>query len=473
MADLNINLLRDTQDPEAEEQEPDRFHSPKLSDFSERPNRGPKPTSKSLKPSFLQLVRDFFGIKPKQPVKPRILTTKPVREPPKPSSIPVPFRPAASVGALAESIPPSPGEFTVQPRPEEPPRPPKTPIGIPLRGEPLLEELFAEPSTVGAPARPKAPVPEIPLPRAESGAAAPPPEGPSPKPSRPEPLLEDILKEPPEGSAVAPPPPSKRPPPLPAPPPPNEPARGTTFKELSLAGVVARPVTKRAESTLAKPEPKPATRIGMRVKNILERFIPRRREALPQGESAEEIDVNLVPEELSAKLNLADKLITLGITAVMVGLLIGLAYTGLKVYESNIIVEKQDVVTQINGIKSELLSLQSQQLEAIAFKNRADAVRFALASHVHWTKFFRQLEQYTEKDVFFVNFAGDLSGSLTLSAFGPSYDSVARQYTTFQNAKDFVSEVFINSAQRNDTSGQVTFTVALRLVPSFYLEPLI
>jgi hypothetical protein len=145
-------------------------------------------------------------------------------------------------------------------------------------------------------------------------------------------------------------------------------------------------------------------------------------------------------------------------------------YTGLKVYESNIIVEKQEVVTQINTIKGELLSLQSEQLDAIAFYNRAEAVRFALAKHVHWTQFFQQLEKYTEKDVYFVNFTGDLSGNLTLAAFGTSYESVARQYTTFQNARDFVSTVTISGAQRDGHFGQVAFTVTLQLIPTFYLQ---
>lgn len=470
MADLNINLLRDTQDPEAEAKEPDRFHPPKLSDFREKPKRGPKATAKSPKPSFLQLVRDFFGIKPRVKAPPRILSTKPAPEPPKPSSAPVPFRPAASVGAPAERVPPSASGFTVRPRPPEPPPPPRTPVEAPLRGEPLLEELFAEPPAVTAPIRPKAPTPEIPLPTAENVRPGRSPfEAPPPR-RRPEPLLEEILKEPPEGSSVFPPPPPPRKPPLPAPLPPEEPPRETTFRELPIAGVSARPVKQRTLSAIAKPEPKPASRIGMRVKNILERFIPRRVEPLPEGESPEDIDVNLVPEELSAKLNLGDKAITLALTALMVGLLVGLAYTGLKVYESNIIVEKQEIVTQINTIKGELLSLQSEQLDAIAFYNRAEAVRFALAKHVHWTKFFQLLEKYTEKDVYFVNFAGDLSGNLTLAAFGTSYDSVARQYTTFQNARDFITSVTISSAQSDAEGEQVAFSATLQLIPSFYLQ---
>jgi phage terminase Nu1 subunit (DNA packaging protein) len=477
MTDFSINLLKDTEDPEREAVEKPRYHPPKLSDRTPKAPKGPNPTSKSPKRSVGGFLREFFGIKPKAPVPTRILTSKP--EAPteaQSASTPVPFQPAYSSGSSGARAPGA-EEFTIAPRPAAAPNP--SPIGAPapIRGEPMLEDLLAEPPPmIGTPGVLHKPAPPPPSGEpVKSFVAAPTPL----VAPRQEGLLEDVLAE----STFAPPnPPSPKPslPPLPGPKPPTPPPSRTTFtppptpttfSQLPLSGKSAAPVKRAAPPVGARLVPNVPQRIGMRIRTIFDRFVPKRAEKLPVGETADDLDVNLIPEELSARLKLGDKLISLGLTALVVVMVIAAARTGLNLVHFQTVVEKEKISTEIDALRVETLRLQSEQRAALEFKNRADAVKFALARHVHWTQFFQSLEQYTERDVHFVNFNGDLSGNLALASFGTSFDSIARQYTTFLGAKDFVEKVSITGAQRDPKTGVVSFTVLLTLVPTFYLEP--
>ncbi len=186
------------------------------------------------------------------------------------------------------------------------------------------------------------------------------------------------------------------------------------------------------------------------------------------------LEINLIPEELSNESggpHISKKAIAFALSILGSVLLIALAYGGIKFYEDQI---GSAVKTFDESIKQKKLKITEYDAERQAveiLQSKLVLLDGLLSNHLYWTKVFGKLEEYTIEDVYFIDFAASKEGSLLLSAAGKDYSSVARQIVAFQDAKDFVELVQINSAsaESGEVNGkkQITktsFSVKLKLI---------
>ena len=126
--------------------------------------------------------------------------------------------------------------------------------------------------------------------------------------------------------------------------------------------------------------------------------------------------------------------------------------------------------------------------EAEVLQQRTADVKLALDQHVYWDKFFTQLEAVTLPTTTYTTMSADTSGTVTLTAQSTSYDGVGNQLLAFQQNKDFITDVTINTAtmqsastssiigsstspsSSNAASSIVTFSVALQVNVSIFYK---
>ena len=198
-----------------------------------------------------------------------------------------------------------------------------------------------------------------------------------------------------------------------------------------------------------------------------------------RGERETEIDVNLIPYELSShpELEVPKKLFTVGVTAFVALLLVAVAYLGITWYQLRIAREIRNLEQEIVELNDAIKNFEQQRRAALSLQDRLRLVRELLNNHIYWTKFFAMLEKYTLPEVYFTSFAMSGTEDLTLSAETDGYRSVARQLVVLQQAPDFVEKVDINSAAANYSfeTGElrsVAFTISLKLQPDVFRQPL-
>ncbi len=193
-------------------------------------------------------------------------------------------------------------------------------------------------------------------------------------------------------------------------------------------------------------------------------------------EAADGFNINLLGQDLGVTVTLRRQLMKLGGLALGTVVVVGLLYLGLTFYAGSITSDIDSTTAKINVLKQEISDLQASQTEVAATTKKITAIRSLIDRHVHWTKFFAQLEAATSSDVFYgTSFTGDLNGTVTLAARAPSFDAVATQYLFYHQAVSrggFIQSFDITGATQQDskTGPQVSFTVSMQLVPTvFYL----
>ena len=73
-----------------------------------------------------------------------------------------------------------------------------------------------------------------------------------------------------------------------------------------------------------------------------------------------------------------------------------------------------------------------------ALTDKATEVKKILDNHIYWTNFFDFLEKHIIKDVYFVNFSGDINGEYSIEAVGQEYKNIVEQVEAFR--KDELTE---------------------------------
>lgn len=195
---------------------------------------------------------------------------------------------------------------------------------------------------------------------------------------------------------------------------------------------------------------------------------------LPEEEGG--FNVNLLGQEVGQIITLRRQLMKLAAVAGGCLALIGLLYAGLVFYSGTITTDINDTRAKIDGLRGEIAELESRQDEITAATKKITAVRSLIDRHVHWSKFFTELEKSTSPEVYYgTAFVGDLNGAVTLAARAPSFDAVATQYLFFRQALQrggFIQNFSISAAtlQQAKTGPHVSFTVALQVVPNVFYK---
>lgn len=196
---------------------------------------------------------------------------------------------------------------------------------------------------------------------------------------------------------------------------------------------------------------------------------------LPE-EEAGGFNVNLLGQDAGQVITVRRQLMKLLMVAVGGVVMVALVYVGLSFYNNSITSDIDDTTQKISALGNDISTLQKTQLEVESTTKKISAIRSLIDRHVHWTKFFSEVEKATSPEVFYgTTFTGDLNGAVTLSARAPSFDAVATQYLYFQQAVargNFIQSFEMTGAvlRSTKTGNEVTFTVNLQLVPSVFYQ---
>jgi len=196
--------------------------------------------------------------------------------------------------------------------------------------------------------------------------------------------------------------------------------------------------------------------------------------------------VNLVPEQYQPEASVRDRVFA----ASLVGgaaLLVVVAALGLYFYQQRLQTKVASIDQQILQVNQEVASRERDDMtDAIVLQQRTGDVKRVLDQHVYWDVFFQKLEGVTLPTVAYSSMSVDVAGSVTLMAQAKTYDDVGAQLLTYQQAKDFITEVNITAATKTSSSsgtprtgtppGQtaqptqslVTFSVSMRVNPALF-----
>src|SRR3989344_332897 len=194
-------------------------------------------------------------------------------------------------------------------------------------------------------------------------------------------------------------------------------------------------------------------------------------------ENRQNLDVNLMPEDVAAKIDIAfpKKFGGTITTLLVVGLFIAGSYVGLLWYQNRLDQQIEAIEKDIHDLDAKITSAEVRQTEIIDLQERLKLIRELLENHMYWTKFFEMLEQNTIQEVYYTNFSMTGTDRLILSAIGRDFSSAAKQMVVFQNAKEFISDVRIDAVSgeldQNDNIVQTNFNIVLTIAPGVFTQP--
>lgn len=191
----------------------------------------------------------------------------------------------------------------------------------------------------------------------------------------------------------------------------------------------------------------------------------------------EVLDVNLIPSEFakSPELELPRKVGLTVVAGFLALLLVAVVYLGITWYQLNITRQLDELESEIISLNKQIVQAEMGKADALKLQKRLEMTKDLLDHHIYWTNFFELLERYTIEDVYYLDFAMSGRDKLVISARGKDYEAVAKQLLTFQQAKDFVKNVSIDSASaeidpKEGKYNGVSFNVHLEFFPEVFLK---
>lgn len=188
---------------------------------------------------------------------------------------------------------------------------------------------------------------------------------------------------------------------------------------------------------------------------------------VPKHERAE-INVNLIPQELTTKSQLGSFISTQSVVIAIIVpiILITAAYFSLIYLQQNLekamTLNKNDL-TELNRQIGDFV-VKEKLNNRIAQK--VTTIKSLMDEKIIWSNFFEMLEKYTLDGVYFTSLTADTSGILILPGIADNYTVLAQQLAVFRDASEFVKEVKISNAQLYSESkaGVLGSSFQIRLV---------
>ena len=187
--------------------------------------------------------------------------------------------------------------------------------------------------------------------------------------------------------------------------------------------------------------------------------------------------VNLLAQAFGGTrdLGLGRKFIISGLAGLTAIILVAGVYFGIVIYQNTVQGDISRAKEQVASLDREIAGLEKEKEEALDLQKRLNLIKDLLAKHVYWTDFFRLLEKYTIDEVYYMNFSMAGKDKLVISAVGKDYKSLAKQFLAFEQAKDFIQTVRIDSASADIDAQKgvykgVKFNINLEFAPDVFLK---
>lgn len=188
--------------------------------------------------------------------------------------------------------------------------------------------------------------------------------------------------------------------------------------------------------------------------------------------SVDKVGLNLVTEETLDRMfqRIERKDITQLIVSFLMSVIVGSAvWGGIYLYGG----KEREVIRAVRAerasIEADISAIEKNKSALLAYQTKLTAFNNLFKNHIYWTQFFEELEKNTLPNVTYDAISISTSYTTSLSAHTTDYASVGKQLIAFQNAKSFVTDVEITSANAAlSPSGAITgvnFSVKLTIDP--------
>lgn len=166
--------------------------------------------------------------------------------------------------------------------------------------------------------------------------------------------------------------------------------------------------------------------------------------------------------------DLRKRVLVLALVLVVETILLGVAYYLVLGLADTRAARKAVAEKRMTTAAAEIKSAEAALGAARSWNDQLAAARETLDKHVRWTSLLAFLETRTLPSVKYLNFSGNIDGTVNLDAVGLTYRDVAQQIVAFR-ADPLILEVRTSSAaarvsQTGEIEG-VSFTLALKFKP--------
>lgn len=259
------------------------------------------------------------------------------------------------------------------------------------------------------------------------------------RPVRPEPVDVNLLPHTPAQPTV-------KPKPIPPAPVRLAPARASAEPDfLSDAGFKSNSLPPSEAYSIRKPKQRTSSQPTQNREHAAGKHSARHE---PVGESAELLDVNLIPRELTHKerpKHASTELIWYALTA---GVIVGGMYGALQWYEFNLTQQSSELRQQIALLDAQIADYTAERETASELQTQLLGLNTLMTQHVAYDHFFSFLEQNTLPSVYFKTLNVDSrTGQVTASAVTANFDQIRAQEAVMQ-ANPLVKDIAITSATR-------------------------
>lgn len=180
--------------------------------------------------------------------------------------------------------------------------------------------------------------------------------------------------------------------------------------------------------------------------------------------------VDLIPDAVKVR-SWRQVVILLSITIFGSIFIIGSIY-GFLFYQNQKLQKQRDAeFDQITNLERQIVDYKELNDEISQLGDKIKRIHKLLSLHFYWTNFFQLLEKYTIDGVYYAGIQAGNGGAMTLEARADSFETLAKQIKILQQdeAREFVSDVDVGSAQIGAGQKEVSFSMTLVLNPSLFL----
>lgn len=180
-------------------------------------------------------------------------------------------------------------------------------------------------------------------------------------------------------------------------------------------------------------------------------------------------EVNFISGDLmgSIKIKIREKFFIMFFSLGLSVIILFSLYVLTSWYQSFTINKINEIKNKIKETHNRIDVYEKRKDEIIEFQTKLNAIDYLIQNHIYNTNLLENLEKYTLTNVYYNNLNADVQGNVSISAVTDSFASVAKQLIVFQQAKDFVEFVEINSATFGDLSDKnvlpVSFDINLKV----------
>ena len=187
------------------------------------------------------------------------------------------------------------------------------------------------------------------------------------------------------------------------------------------------------------------------------------------------LKTNLIKEDVTTYINWKKNIIFILFGLVFVVLVIGGFYAQLiyKEYASGL--EGKDLDREIKVLNVKIDKLEEQNQEIIEFQEKLNIAADLLDSHIHWTNFFKFLEENTLSNTYYTSsVSGDIAGTFNFEAVAKNYSDIDNQLRILRADKHVLKANTLSGSMNEEgeedekIKSGVKYSLELELSPDIF-----